>query len=362
MRTAILVSQPINRELEHDAEEGLCPTPDFIALSKALKAKIISPLHSASGKKVGHIGKTLELFSVAWAGFKARNNYDLIISDLDRVGLLLAFLFKLTFTRKHHIIICHGKIANKADLRAIRWLGLQNQIDKFVCYGPNVAGRLAEGLKSSDKVVTVRHSPDHHFWRPYNTRPERLIVSAGLFRRDYPTLIKAIEGLDVSLVIAADSPWVTDKWTAEGASLPPNVRVVKCTYSELRELYARALLIAIPLVNSGAQSGSLVIYEAMAMGKAVAATQTPGQSGLKLIREGETGHYIKPGDVEGWRSVINHLLLHPGEAERMGAEARCVIEKELNIDKYVSEILSVVSVVAPGEPQASVASFAEPIA
>ncbi len=359
MRTAILVSHTIDPGLQREADEGRSPTPDFIALARALHANIIDPLSKTSGKKPGRMSKMVELFSIAWAGFKARNKYDLIISDLDRVGLILAFLFKLTFTKRYHVIICHGKIANKTDLRMIRWLGLQSHIDRFVCYGPIVAGKLKTGLKNSEKIVTVRHSPDHHFWHPSSKPSERLIVSAGLFRRDYATLIKAIEGLDISLVIAADSPWVTDK--ANLGVLPPNVQVVKCSYLQLRELYARALLVAIPLMNSSAQSGSLVIYEAMAMGKTVAATRTPGQSGLKLIKEGETGYFIRPGDVGEWRSVIQHLSLHPDEAQRMGDEARRVIEKELNIDRYISEMASVVDAVTAKGTSAPSGALAERI-
>lgn len=181
-----------------------------------------------------------------------------------------------------------------------------------------------------------------------------------MLRRDYPTLIEAVRGLNVSLTIAASSPWVYTQGNGIAAQeLPSNVVVTRCNYPQLRDLYARSLFVAIPLVGSQAQSGSLVMYEAMAMGKAVIATRTEGQEALNIVTEGETGYYVRPGDVQGWREIIAHLCNHPEEALRMGRQAREMVEHRLNMDTYVQQMVAMVnSLVADPNPQPAADSVA----
>ena len=59
--------------------------------------------------------------------------------------------------------------------------------------------------------------------RPSRTRPPRMICSAGLEWRDYPTLIEAVTGMDVEVRLAAASPWSKHRNETENRDLPPNV-------------------------------------------------------------------------------------------------------------------------------------------
>lgn len=341
MRTAILVSTPIDTELWSKVKMGLCPKPDFLALAEPLGANLITPFQRQS---FGRFSKHLRYLQLAWAAFHMRHDYDLIISDVDRAGLLLALLFKLSRVPNQHVMICHGKVVQPWDLRLIRKFQLQSYIHRFVCYGEVVARKLRDSLSlPSEQVVTIRHAVDHHFWKPLQVPSERLIVSAGLLRRDYPTIIEAVRGLDVSLIIAPYSPWVTETFRLpDSLKLPSNVHIARCTYYELRGLYARAMAIAIPLTESYAQSGSLVTYEAMAMGKAVLVTRTRGQAGMGLVGEGETGYYIAPGDVDGWRNAIKELSSNRDKATEMGRRSRETVERGLNLHTYVKDMSNIV--------------------
>ena len=91
------------------------------------------------------------------------------------------------------------------------------------------------------------------------------------------------------------------------------------------------------------------MYEAMAMGKAVVATRTEAQVGLGVLKEGETGLFVEPGDVKGWRDRINHLCNHPEEAKRMGQRARTLVDEGLNMESYVQEMVRIVESVAAKE-------------
>lgn len=349
MRTAILVSTPFTPDLKEQVASELHPKPDFLALAEALDATLITP--GSIPKVLGHSFKAQRIGQAALAAFQARDSYDVIISDMDRVGLGLALLFKMVDAPNRHIMICHGKLLHRQDLSLIRAFQLQRYIHRFVCYGPAVARRLKQALSLPDyRVVTVQHPADHHFWHPLPATSEQLIVSAGMLHRDYPTLIDAVRPLDVSLILAASSPWVSKKRNGiNPEGLPANVSLTRCSYLQLRELYARSRFVAIPLDDRFDQSGSLVMYEAMAMGKAVVTTRSQGQTALGILREGETGYYVAPGDVLGWREVIQHLFKDPEQASRMGQRARAVVEEGLNLDSYVRDMVSTVQSLAAEE-------------
>ncbi len=343
MRVAMLVSAPVNRDLIQRAERGLLPRQDFAVLAKELNAELITPFERG-GKAAGWSGKARSMLQAAWAGFSKRNDYDVIISDVDRVGVLLASLLKATRTHRRHIVICHGKMAHPVDRRLVRMLGLYNQIDRFVCYGPEIAAQVRSSLPiDGTRVVTLRHAADHRFWKPLEVDQRQKVVSAGLFQRDYRTLIEAVRGMDIMLEIAGHSPWVPERTRMlTDATIPENVRLSSHDYASLREVYASATCIGVPLVEHDTQAGSLVVYEAMAMGKPVIVTRTRGQAAMKMIDHGETGFYVEPGDVQGWREAISYLNAHPDEAMRMGQNARRVVEDGLNLDTFVNDFVAVV--------------------
>ena len=70
-------------------------------------------------------------------------------------------------------------------------------------------------------------------------------------------------------------------------------------YRELRDLYAQSAFVVVPLYENDFQAGVTTMLEAMAMGKAVIATRTTGQT--DVIIDGENGLTVAPGDVDGWR-------------------------------------------------------------
>jgi glycosyltransferase involved in cell wall biosynthesis len=263
--------------------------------------------------------------------------------------MLLALLLKLSRSRKRHVMICHGKVISPWSIRFMKLFRLSGQIDRFVCYGPRVAEILQRKMPSvSSKVSVVYHAADQEFWKPQGIEPERLISAAGMFYRDYPTLIEAVRDLDVSLHVAGFSPWMARNHDgAATPDVPANVTFGRMTQAQLRDLYARSLFVALPLTEVNSQAGSLVIYEAMATGKAVVVTNTRGQEELRIVDEGVTGLYVKPGDVQEWRTVITRFLENPSEAIDMGSRAREIVERGLNMDRWAEELAEIVRSVAP---------------
>jgi glycosyltransferase involved in cell wall biosynthesis len=347
-RIAILLSSPVSDEQRENIKKGIAPRHDILTLAAQLNATLILPDGQGWGK-AGKLSRIRQMAAMALRAFKRRNEYDVIITDLDSIGAVLAVLFKITRTRRGHVVICHGKLARGMPGRIARLLRVHKQVDTFVCYGPAVAKRFIDDVKiPASKVRLVKHPADHHFWKSANVAPERLISSAGMTFRDYVTLAEAVRGLDVKVQLAAFSPWVNPKLKPPDVELPGNVTFTRLPPAKLRELYDRSLFIVVPLKQTYSQAGSLVIYEAMSMGKAVVATETHGEKALSLVREGETGMFFQPGDVKRLREIIQDLLNDPEKARRMGRAARAEVESGLNLDHYLQEMVSIVRGIAEG--------------
>jgi glycosyltransferase involved in cell wall biosynthesis len=348
MRLAFLLSAPYDPQIRQKVQSGEVPRQDYLLISEVLGASLIAPV--APGVKPGNrVTNFIRRSRIAWAGFRKRKQYDLVISDLENVGMILALLFKLSRSRKRHVMICHGKVSSPWSIKFMKLFGLSGHIDRFVCYGPRIAEILQRRMPSvSSKVSVVYHPADHKFWKPQDVEPERLISAAGMFYRDYPTLIEAVRDLDVSLHVAGFSPWMAANHDGKASSnVPANVTFGRMTPVQLRDLYARSLFVALPLTEANSQAGSLVVYEAMATGKAVVVTNTRGQQELKVVDEGVTGVYVKPGDVKEWRAVITRFLENPSEAIEMGNKARETVERGLNMDRWAEELAGIVRSVAP---------------
>ena len=115
-----------------------------------------------------------------------------------------------------------------------------------------------------------------------------MICAVGQELRDYPTLVEAVRGLDVDVVIAAASPWSKRAGQLRRASTSRRTSTSRgFDLFDLRQLYADAAFVVVPLQETDFQAGITTILEAMSMGRAVVCTRTTGQT--DTIVDGETG-------------------------------------------------------------------------
>ena len=150
--------------------------------------------------------------------------------------------------------------------------------------------------------------------------------------------------------------------------LPANVVVASFHYQALRELYARAAMVVVPLEDVDNQAGVTTILEAMAMGKALIVTQSRGQTDVledrrQNARAGDrprptslaqllaeragvaiepNGFYVAPKDPQALRSAIGYLLDHPEERARLGRAGRRVVEELFTLEQFATRMRSVV--------------------
>jgi glycosyltransferase involved in cell wall biosynthesis len=253
-----------------------------------------------------------------------------------------AALSWLTKRRPRHVMIGHRLSAPK-KLWLHRALRLQRRIDVVVVYAStqrDVALRL--GYRP-DQVVLSTFMVDTTFWhvdqveRAPRSRP--LICAVGQELRDYPTMVEAVRGLDVDVVIAAASPWSKRADTSAGIAIPDNVTVRGYDMFELRQLYADCDLVVVPLQETDFQAGITTILEAMAMERAIVCTRTTGQQ--DTIDDGVTGRYVPVADAGSLRRAIEGLLADPDEAHRLGVAARRWVIERADIVQYAETLAAV---------------------
>jgi glycosyltransferase involved in cell wall biosynthesis len=197
---------------------------------------------------------------------------------------------------------------------------------------------------------------DERFWRPraadgIGTRAYLLAVGAEA--RDYPTLVRALAGLDVDAELAIGTSVLGHhrrlfgsmlRGTAAAVTHVSHARVTvhqQLSHRELRRLYAGARFVVVPLLNVDFDAGVTTITEAMAMGKAVVVTRTGGQ--VDIVRHGDTGLYVPPGDPVALRAALSYLLDNPAEAERMGRAGRAMVEARHTLDGWVKTVVGIVA-------------------
>jgi glycosyltransferase involved in cell wall biosynthesis len=340
------VSGIIATDAEAKAASGQTPRRDYLELAGGLGADMID--YAAARRTTGALGRVLERIggpdlTLAWACFKRRAHYRVILTDGEQVGIPLATMLKFLGRRNaRHVMIVHILSVGKKIIFFDR-LRIHSHIDRFLVYSTWQKHFIESRWGVPPQRVTwMPFQVDAHFFRPAAIpglpAPDgATICSVGLEFRDYPTLMEAVRPLPaVQVVIAAGSPWSKRADTTAGAAIPANVSVRRFTQYELRELYARCRFVVVPLYNVEFQAGVTTILEAMAMAKAVIVTRTPGQT--DVVKEGETGLYVPQGDVAALQEAIQRLLDNPAEAERMGRAGRKVIEESMSLDCYVQRI------------------------
>lgn len=347
----LTVSGVIDPEVEKQVGRGERPEPDYLRMKRVFGADLID--YSAARKSGGLMGRLMEIFGgpnlgLAWACFRQRRRYRVIFTDGEQVGIPLAFMLKFVLFGKRPAHLMIGHILSVGKKMALMDLfRLHEQIDLFLVYSTWQKQFIEKRWKlPSERVIFTPFMVDADFFELAKARPgdplgvkpdgKALVCAVGLEFRDYPTLMEAVRGLEVKVVIAAASPWSKRADTTQGQAIPENVLVRRFSQLELRDLYAASQFLVMPLYPVNFQAGVTAILEAMAMGKAVVCSQTPGQT--DVIIEEQNGIYVPAGDALALRSAIQKLLEKPEQAARMGSNGRAMVLEEMSLDCYAARL------------------------
>ena len=384
-RLAFLVNtypgEPTVGELARQAEAGKRPRKDYVELARLLGADVIDSHHLASrGLSLARViggSVNLPLGQVCEVFLRPRR-YQTIFAWSDRLGLPLALLLKMTFSRRT-LILYSAWLSRPKKAVFLRRLKVQSHLAAVLNYSSvQMDFAAAELAVPAEKLHLALQPVDERFWSPQPGSGENLICSVGWEARDYATLVEAMRDLELDVEIAVGISGLSSSTMVQRSVVEPRARsdefltsfqALRGTYSyrlqhewfrqlgertasnvkvrwqlepqELRELYRRSRFVVVPLLDVDSDCGVTTVTEAMAMGKAVVITRTRGQ--VDIIRDGEHGVYVPPGDPVALRSVIEHLLHHPEEAERMGRAGRAAIEREHTMDAHVVRLARIIA-------------------
>ncbi|MCV3273773.1 glycosyltransferase [Roseobacter sinensis] len=128
------------------------------------------------------------------------------------------------------------------------------------------------------------------------------------------------------LILVGDGP---DREGLEEAAKPLGDRVEFTGYMSQTEVAETLQSADICVLPSFAEGVPVVLMEALASGRPVIATQVAGVG--ELVRDGETGFMVPPGDVESLMARIRQLAEDPALRAAMGAAGRDTVRADFNI-------------------------------
>jgi len=220
---------------------------------------------------------------------------------------------------------------------------------KLLCLGERTRNQLRDEFNLPiEKIPLLEWGADLVYYdqkqKNAKLQPE-LVLSAGSTSRDFDTLVSAFDRVDYPLRI-----YCSGKAAPKVNPLPHNVTVQHghpvekraLSHDELLAEYSKAYAVAIPLhipeqrKDTTTLIGLTSLLEAMVMGKATVMTKHR-QVNIDVEQEG-IGLWVEPGDVEGWKRAIFHLLENPEETAAMGIRARRLCENRYNLNSFAAQL------------------------
>lgn len=337
----VLLIADADRRLEEAVAAGERPRVDYLELAAALNARY--PTRRPTRRFDRALSRVPPNWLRAWR------------MRADRPGTVLALAEDAGFAvtalaprGTRQVVIAHNLTSRRERVLAER-TGWLRRPDCIVVLAKPQERYLREraGLPA-DRVCFVHDKVDHRFFVPSPDRgDDGFVLSVGAEARDYGTLLDALRRLQAPAVLVPSSQWVSAHGVRE---LPSGVTLRSdLSFAELRELYAAAALVVVS-VRPGVQyaAGVNAILEAMAMGKPLVVTRTPGLEGY--LDDGETMRTVPAGDPAALATAIDGLRTDPAHGRRLGRSARRVIDAGRNLDTYVADVAACVRAAAPPGP------------
>ncbi|MDX2231985.1 MAG: glycosyltransferase family 4 protein [Leptolyngbyaceae cyanobacterium bins.349] len=305
------------------------PTPDAVQPIDHIRAKLISlPEHWALARQLSErLGKD-----------------DVIYCNGEDIGIPLATLCQAAPHRPK--IICFFHTANRPRVRMmLKLFRLQEKIDVFVSNTAPQFDQLRQTLNNIDesRLFYLPEQIDVDFFCPGPPAADKsrpVIASVGLEKRDYKILAQATADLEVDVKISGFSRDVRPLAKSFPKILPANMSRRFYAWTELVQLYRDADIVVVSLFESIDSAGITTLLEAMACGRPVISTETKGLA--DYLQTPGTVMTIKPGDLQGLKSAIAHLLNHPEEAELQGKRAYKLATSHHNTNRNIAALSTLI--------------------
>jgi glycosyltransferase involved in cell wall biosynthesis len=343
-KLAYIIAGHLDASFVPDVDGGARPCTDFMRFSSRNDAALLSADDAGTPARwMGWMGQRIVSSKIPLAGRMASiaPSFSAFVTSGEDIGVPLALALLLRRSHIPLLIQVHGHYFENKKFAALAPILRSMSNVRLLCLSTSLRDQAVQKYGfNREQCHSVGYGVDTNYFSPVPVPANDgvpLIVSAGLANRDYRTLIAAVRNLPVKLRIAADSPWITETDEAQFKDSPPGVEVRSAgDYRQLRDLYAQASFVVVPMRAASHACGYAVMAEAMAMGKAVVATRLAAP--CDFFRDPEHGYYVDPTDVAGLRDVIQRLLADPAQTIRLGMAARRQMEQAFSLDRFCERI------------------------
>ena len=350
--TLVLATAGRNAEQVRDVAHERFPRIDYIELAERLSADVLDYKVYPRGRTGALLGwLETELRSdpfLALYGLARARRYGAVVCMSERVGIPLAAL-RRAGALTSRLAVLFQAWSPRQEYAVVR-LGLFEAIDVIGVNTRAMRDHFVASLGAPpERVHVLRWAIDHEFFSPVPANNGRAFaLSLGETRlRNYPLLFAAMDGMPLELrVLAGGYPAMREKNPAALLAAFPNVTMLpRVSMVELRQLYADARFVVLPVADVRYPSGVTAALEAMSMARAVIATRSRGLADYLI--DGETCLLVDADDVAGLRDAIRRLADDPALARRLGENGRQFIEAEVNQARYVDQLARLLSPEGP---------------
>jgi glycosyltransferase involved in cell wall biosynthesis len=201
---------------------------------------------------------------------------------------------------------------------AVVRLGIE--LDQRVAWGSN-------GRGETRRVLGIGEGPFTVGWIGRMTgikRTNDVLLAFKLLRE---------RGIDARLCLVGDGP-DRDEVERRAHELGVMRETLFLGYQEqVASLFAAFDVFILPSANEGTP---VTAIEALAAGKPVVATRVGGIP--DVVRDGEDGFLVEPGDVEALAERLAQLATDPELRERMGEAARSRVRERYSVERLVDDV------------------------
>lgn len=249
----------------------------------------------------------------------AHRDFDAVLGYFESPALPFVLLRRLLFYRRPIVIADIGLSQGWAIRDRILDLVVP-RLDGMILLGANQADAIRQRWRTGADLTFIHQHVDSTFFAPGDPPQSGPVLTVGDDAgRDFPTLLAAMDGIDLDLVAKTAS--ISDD-DVRGR----RIRVLRgrMDWPDYRALFEQALIVVVPLRPMVTASGIGTLLEAMSMGKALIVSDSPG------IRDhvvpDETALVVPSCDPDALRGAILRLQSDPALRLRLGQGARAYIE------------------------------------
>lgn len=343
-RSCFILVGPEDQVRLTDSEAGTAPRIDYRVVAELLGADVVEcsppPTAFQGPKSVRLLRSVSGNLRAAWSLVQQVPSSSIIYSTGETWGFPVALAGMFT-RRRHlsHVVYVHRVFSSKW-LRFLRTTRRWLAVDGWICVTQQQARLLRAALgPTGAPIAVVSQGVDTEFFAPSKAAPPTsppYILSVGIEMRNYELLFDAVRSLAANVVVKASSAWMAGG-RSQLTSIPPNVTLItkRLSYVELRDLYAGAALVVVPLHETPQAAGITTILEAMAMNRCVIATCSNGLPDILVT--GKTGVIVEP-TISALSDVMAKLLAAPQQRAKLAYTALQAVSSSTTIADHARQV------------------------